>query len=272
MTKTKEVALTAEQLAILDNSYPVSEESNRISLPRFGMLSKDIVEVSGSGKNKVTTVVQSAGTFYTEKDLGELNDEGKKVWTKEFIGEEVDVIITSERKQLRKFDKSLNKFISSDIFDTDDQIVSLYLDKRVISKGTREQLQALYPKLTEKGKKSSSLNEDRILYVIYKGELHQFNLSTSSKWSFSDYKRQVGNPSKLVTTLSSVEETNGSNTYRKVLFTSKGFITATQLELVQENQAKINEEVANTATRLLEKASQPIDRLDEIKADDISLE
>jgi hypothetical protein len=260
--KTKELDLT-----VLDGAYPVSNDPTYVSLSRFGMLSKDIEEVSGTGKNKKTKVIESAGTFYTEKDLGELNEEGKKVWTKEFIGESVDVQIVFERKQLRKFDKSLNKFISSDMYDNDSQIVSLYLDKRVVAKGTREELQARYPKLTEKGKPSSSLNEDRIIYVIYNGELHQFNLSTSSKWSFADYKRQVGNPSKVITNLSSVEETNGSNTYRKVVFKSIGLINAEQLELVQENQAKLNEEVASSATRLLEKAKEPV-----IEADDIKFE
>ncbi len=250
--------LTSAELAILDNAYPVSTENVRMQIPRFGMLSKDIEEVSGTGKNKKTKVLESAGTFYTERDLGEVSAEGKKVWTKEFLGEEVEVIIAFERRQLRRFDKGLNKFISSPVFDSADQVISLFLDKRPIAKGTAAELQALYPKMTEKGKKSSSLNEEKILYVIYKGELYQCNLSTSSKWSFADYKRQVSNPSKFITTLSSIEETNGSNTYRKMTFKSKGFITADDLEIVQENQSKLNEEVQTDASRLLESASKEI--------------
>ena len=193
MPKKQEVTtLTEEQLAILNAGYPVSESSSRVSLPRFGMLAKDITEESGSGKAKTIKVLESAGTFYTEQDLGAVDEEtGKKVWTKTYLGEKVDVIIAFHRKQLRLFDKSLNKFISSPIYDNKDQIIPLYLDKRQIARGNQELLQNMYPKLTEKGKKSSKLNEETILYVLYDGVLYQCNLSQSSKWSFKDYIKKV---------------------------------------------------------------------------------
>lgn len=243
--------LSAEELEVLNSSYPVSEESNKLTLPRFGLLSKDIVEETGKGKAKTIKVLESAGTFYTEKDQGETNDEGKKVWTKEFIGEDAEVIIAFERKQLRKFDASLKKFISSSVYDNKDQIIPLYLDKQIIKKGTPEQLQSLYPALTAKGKKSSDLKEETLLFVIYKGELYQCTLSQSSKWSFKDYKKGL-NPSTVLTKLSSVEETFGTNTYRKMTFTNVRNITADELALVQEFQGTLKEKVEADAQYFLQ--------------------
>ena len=229
--------ITTEQINELNLAYPIAEESNRLQLPRFGMLSKDVVEESGTGKNKKITIIQPSGTFFTESDEGEVDEDGKKVWTKTFIdGETVDVQIVYHRRQLRKFDSSLEKFISSPIYDNAEQVIPLYLDKQVIQRGTQAQLQKLYPALTQKGKPTSDLREETILYVIYNGELHQMNLSQSSKWEFKSYAKSI-NPSSVVTELSSKEETFGKNTYRKVMFKSKGLINRDQFEVVKENQA-----------------------------------
>lgn len=253
MPKNKE--LTAQQIAELNEAYPVSDDSARSLLPRFGMLSKDITEETGTGKKKTIKVVESAGTFYIEKDKGEIGKDGKKKWTREYIGEKVDVIIAFHRRQLRLFDASLKKFISSPIFDSKDQVIPLYLDKRVIAMGTQEALQNIpaYKTKTEKGKDSSKLKEEAILYVIYKEELYQFNISQSSKWVFSDYKKGL-NPSTVLTTLGSVEDKFGTNTFRKVTFTSKGLIDQDEFELVKEYQGNLATQVKTDAKNFLKAA------------------
>lgn len=240
----KETQLTEAQLAILNESYPVIEENSRLILPRFGMLSKDITEESGTGKNKKITVIQASGTFFTERDLGETDDNGKKKWTREYIDdvEEIDVVITYHRRQLRKYDSSLEKFISSPIYDTSEQIIPLYLDRQVIKRGTEKELQSLYPALTQKGKPTSDLKQDTILYILYNNELFQCNLSQSSKWEFKNYAKKV-NPSTVVTIIGSVEETFGDNTYRKMTFTNKRMITSVEFELVNEGQVILKENV-----------------------------
>jgi len=262
MSKKELATLSEEQLAILNESFPVGEESTRLSLPKFGMLSKDITEESGTGKNKKIKVIEAAGTFFTEKDEGEVNEEGKKVWTKTFIeGETVDVQIVYFRHQLRFYDKSLAKFISTPVYDTADQVLPLYLDKQVIKRGTEKELQALYPKLTQKGKPSSSLDKKTILYVLYKGEMYQFELSVSSGWEFSSYKRKV-NPSTVVTTLSSTEEQAGSNVYRKINFNIARPITADEFNPVKEAVDQIKTQVESDSRFLLasgEQAKQEID-------------
>lgn len=251
-TKTKSKEITQEQLEILDSAFPVIGEPNRTSYPRLGMLSKDIISETGSGKNKKITVEQSAGTFYTECDEGEVDEEtNKKKWTKTFIdGEEISVNIVFARKQLRKYDSSLEKFISSPIFDNANQIIPLYLDKQIIKTGNQAQLQSCYPALTQKGKPTSDLKEETILYVVYNGTTYQMNLSQSSKWSFKDYTKSV-NPSTVITTLGSIEETFGTNTYRKLTFTNNRMITGDEFETVSENQSALKDTVANDAQLFL---------------------
>lgn len=260
------VPLSEEQLAFLNESYPASDDSQRLSLPKFGMLAKDLVEEIGTGKNKKINVIQASGTFYTERDNGEKNKEGKSVWTNDYIDSEtVEVQVIYHRYQLRYFDKSLNKFISTPIYDNPDQILPLYLDKKIIKTGTEKELQALYPKLTAKGKPSSDLKKLTILYVVYKGELYQFGLSTSSGWEFSNYKKKV-NPSTVITTLSSTEETFGVNTFRKTLFDVARPISADEFTAVKDGVEAIKTQVAVDSQFLLGSATQAQDEIDSEEA------
>ena len=235
----------------MNGNFPVGEDSNRLRLPKFGMCAKDIVEESGTGKNKKIKVLQAAGTFFTERDKGEVNEEGKKVWTKDFIDTEtVDVQIVYFRHQLRMYDSSLEKFYSTPVYDTAEQVLPLYLDKAVVKRGTEQQLRDMFPKLTQKGKPSSKLDKKTILYVLYDNELYQFELSVSSGWEFSSFKKKV-NPSTVITTLSSTSETSGSNTYNKVNFNIKRPITSEEFDMVSENQSIVKTTVEADSKFLL---------------------
>jgi hypothetical protein len=263
----KKNELTEEQLAVLNDGFPISEdESSRLSFPRLEMLSKDLTEETGTGKNKKIKVIEAAGTFFTEKDEGETDKDGKKKWTRTYITEaEIEVIIFFFRKQLRKFDSSLNKFISTPIFDSKDQVLPLYLDKQVIKRGTMEELQALYPALTQKGKPTSDLKEETILYVIYEGEKYQMRLSVSGGYNFKTYKRSV-NPSSVVTILGSEEGEFGSNTYSKVTFRKDRAINGDEFPLVIEGQNEIKEQVESDEAYYLQnadsrKADEDLDKL-----------
>ena len=246
MKKTKEVSkLSQEQLDILNQSYPVStDDSNSLILPRFGLLSKDLTEITGTGKNKKIKIIQASGTFFTDSDEGEVDKDNKNIWTRKFLdGDKQDVIILYHRRQLRMYDSSLEKFYSTPVFDGPDQVLNLYLDKQVVQKGTQKQLQVLFPSTTLKGKLSSKLKEDCILFVLVGGVLHQCNLSQSSKWEFKSYKKNL-NPSTVITTLGSIEETFGDNTYRKMTFSKKRLINNDdEFNLVVDNQKIIQEKV-----------------------------
>ncbi len=245
-----------QELATLNEAFPVVEANNRLSLPRFGMLSKDIVEESGTGKNKKIKVIEASGTFFTEIGNG---DDMEKTFLE---GEEKDVIIVFHRKQLKYFDKGLEKFISSPIFDNDDQVIPLYLDKRVVAKGTKQELQDRYPALTQKGKKTSDLKEYKVLYVLVDGVFYQMNTAISSGWAFNKYAsefKEGTSPATVVTTLTSHEETFGSNTFRKIDFTNKRPITADELALVKESQALIKDVAQATQAYYLGQANLAIE-------------
>lgn len=255
----QELALTEEQLALLNESYPVSDDDSKLFLPRFGMLAKDIIEETGTGKNKKIKVLQAAGSFYTEEDEGETNEDGKNVWTKTFIDEEnVDVHIVYHRYQLKYYDKGLEKFYSTPIYDNPDQILPLYLDKKIVKKGTEKELQAMYPKLTVKGKPSSDLKKLTILYIVYNGKLYQFNLSTSSGWEFSSYKRKI-NPATVVTILGSKGEAFGSNVFSKTTFTKGRTINQNEFQTIADAQGKVKESAISDAQLLLSTSSKEVE-------------
>lgn len=266
--KTNE--LTEEQLAILNEGFPVaSENSNSLILPRLGMLSKDITEESGSGKLKKIKVVEAAGTFFIERDLGDVDEEtGKKKWTREYIeGGEIEAVITYHRRQLRMYDSSLEKFYSTPIFDSADQIVPLYLDKQVVKKGTQADLQAMFPAVTLKGKPSSKLKEETILFVLYKDELFQCNISQSSKWEFKSYARK-SNPASCVTLISSKEDTFGDNTFSKMTFTEKRKINGEEYDLIVDSQNVLKEKVESDKKFYLPEATSQADKdFDAIEAE-----
>ena len=261
--------LSADQLAILNQGFPASDEQQRLQLPRLGMLSKDIIEESGTGKNKKYNVIQAAGTFYTERESDEIGENGRRVWKKDFIeSETIDVTIVYHRRQLRKFDSSLEKFISSPIFDNADQVIPLYLDKQVIKRGTQAELQACYPALTQKGKPTSDLKEEAILYVVYEGELYQMNLSQSSKFEFRNYKRTV-NPAAVITTLGSKEDSFGSNVYRKVTFSYKAGVSPSDFDLIVEKQSVVRDTAKSDAQFYLGSGDEGDDDLKKL-AEEIS--
>lgn len=256
MTTKKTEGLSEDQLAVLNAAYPVADEEPRLTLPRLGMLAKDIVEETGKGKDKKIDIIQAAGTFFTERDLGEVSEAGKKVWTKEFIdAESIEVIIAYHRRQLRKYDSSLEKFISTPIFDSAEQVVPLYLDGQVIKRGTQAQLQSMYPALTQKGKPTSDLKEECILYVIYEGELFQMNISQSSKWEFRSYARRI-NPSTVITRIEPKEDEFGSNVFMKMKFDTVRQINPAEFEEVVSNQATVKDEADRSAGFFLASGAQ----------------
>lgn len=243
--------ITEEQLAILGDAYPIIDDVSRQTFPRLGVIAEDITEETGTGKNKKIKVIQSAGTFYTEKDEGETDKDGKKKWTKNFLdAESIDAIIAYHRYQLKIYDKSLKKYISSPIYDRPEQILPLYLDRQVIKRGTEKELQSLYPELTLKGKPTTGLKKQMVLYVIMNGEMYQMETNQSSQYSFKDYKKTVNIPA-VVTSIGSTAELAGGTKYRKLNFKMKRAINSEEFETIVENQTLLKDQVENDNTRFL---------------------
>lgn len=237
MTKTKEITtqLSDEQLNELKSLAPTNDTYQKIQFPRLGMLAKDITEETGTGKNKKIEVLNVAGEFFIEVRTEELNEKGKNIYKKNFFeGETLEGIIVFSRKKLSFWDDDKKMFINTPLFDDANEVIPLWEGGKEIARKTPALLQKMYPSVTAKGKPSSKLKEITVLYVDIGGVIHEFDLSTSSKWEFSDYKKRVV-PSSVVTVFSSLEETHGSNTYKKTTFTVKRMITAEEFETVKDN-------------------------------------
>ena len=233
--------VSAEQLAELKALNPQGDSFQRINVPRLGMLAKDLTEESGTGKSKKIEVIQPAGAFYIERES--TDEDGKRVWNKEFIdGDNIDVLVAYNRKQLSMWDEGNKVFTNSPIYDEDTQILPLWKGREEVARATPKELQALYPALTAKGKPTSSLKEVKILYVIYKDEIYQMDLSQSSKFEFLTYVKGV-HPSTVVTNISSKEQTHGSNTYNVMVFKNAGTVNMEQYEAIKDTATMIKESI-----------------------------
>lgn len=209
-----EVATVADQeiLKELAESFPTEPSALKIFLPRIEFVSQDKTE----GKGKAMKVVTEAGTFIKNIQTEEVDEDGKKIWEKEEIGTVMEGIILFQRKQLRLYDESTQLYTSSPIYDTDDEVLPLFCDKKEIKRDTPANLKKQY-EYVEDGKTKSKLEDNKILYVIFNGELFQLTLRGSSMWSFSSYasKNRV---STVLTQFSSEAMKKGSNEWNKMTF------------------------------------------------------
>lgn len=246
MLKTKkstaiQTVANEEQLAILRNEFPQEEGFKTIQLPRLGMYAKDQTE----GKGKSMKVIAEAGTFYIEKETEELDENKKKIWDKEELGTDIKVNIIFQRKQLKFFDEKTETYTSSTIYDNDDEVIPLFCNKAEVDRGTPAQLKArdIY-EFEKDGKKMSKLEDNRILYVLYKDELYQMNLRGSSMYSWKTFLRKIPSPAAYLLELSSEGQVKGSNEWNKMTFEVVRDISGKEageiIEKVQEIKKGIN--------------------------------
>jgi len=275
MTKTKELSTTVskEVLAQLNEAYPVEQGYNRISLPRLGMYSQDQTE----GKGKAMKVISEAGTFYTEKQTDDIDEEtGKKVWNREEIGTDVEAIIVYQRKQLKMYDVATEKYTSSPIYDDENEVLKLWCDKQEVASGTPEELKKKYQYTDEKtGKIKSHLEENRILYVLLNDELYQLNLRGSSMYSFLKYRRNVL-PISCVTRMSSESKEKGSIEWNQMTFEKVRDITAKEgdmvLSKIREIKTAIGMEKAQFSENVEIIKAKNLDKFaEEVEADEIDI-
>ncbi len=241
----KELANVAsdEVLAQLGESYPIEQGGLTIQLPRLGLVSQDITKETGTGKNKKIEVVTPAGEFYIDQQTEEVDKDGKNVWSKEEIGDGFEGIIVFKRKQLRLYDEATEKYTSSPIYDNDDEVLPLFCDKKEIARGTPAELKEKYEFTTSDGKVKSKLEDNRISYILYKGELYQMNLRGSSMWSLAKYEKTVVVPTVL-TAFGSTAETKGQISWNKMSFKVVRKITGEEAKLILEKQDMLKKAIA----------------------------
>ncbi len=198
------------------------------------MTAKDITE--GQGKNK--KVVTPAGTFFIERQTDEKGDNDKPIWEKTEIGTEFEGTILFRRKQLKYFDKTTELFTSSPVYDEDDEIIPLFCKKEEVGRGTPKELKAEYEFVGEDGKTRSKLEDNRILYIQYEGEIYQMNLRGSSMYAFKTYSSKTVVPA-FVTKFSSEYKEKGSNGWNQCKFEAVRQLTGKEAQTVLSEVNKI---------------------------------
>ena len=231
MTKTKAitVAPTEQELAELKSMFPVVDGFTRISLPRISFISQDKTE----GKGKAMKVVAEAGTFLTEKEGNEVDEDDKKIWEKEEIGTSFDGIIVFQRKQLKMYDANTETFTSSPIYDNDEDVIPLFSNKAEIDRGTPKDLKKKYEFIDDNGKTKSKLEDNRILYILYKDELYQLNLRGSSMYAYMTFAKKY-QPNTILTTFDSEAKEKGSIAWNQITYEKSRDLTGEEVARVIE--------------------------------------
>ena len=222
VSASERAVITPEQNFALGALFsPEDEGYQKRSFPRISFRSQDKTEETGVGKSKQITIVEAAGTFFTENATEELDENNKPIWEKNEVGESIELIIIGARKQLRMYNEKTEKFTSSPIYDHDDEIIPIFCDKQEIDRGTPAQLQAKYmTKTTSKGKPKSALEEERVLYVVHNNATYSMNVRGSSMYSYLSYKRAVSNPAKYITVITSESMEKGTIKWNQMKFTA----------------------------------------------------
>lgn len=247
--KSTEVAVAASQedIAAVAGSFAVEPGFMQKYLPRLSMVSQDKTE----GKGKAMKVVMEAGMFLTEHTLEEKDEEGNLMKSVEELGNVIEGIIIYNRKSLKFFDESTDSFMSSAVYDSDDEIIPLWSNKAEIARGTPKELKALYPTTNKdgethnkKGDPYSKLKDAKVLFVIYKDELYELVIQGTSMYSFNDYTRKA-RPAvpAVLTQFSSTSEENGAIAWNKMQFEVARPLTATEIAIVKEHQEAIITEI-----------------------------
>lgn len=243
MTKSLTKAASDDLLNQLSESYVQEENTQGILLPRLGFYSQDKTEETGKGKDKKIKVIAAAGEFFIEKQTDELDENGKKIWEKTEIGDSFEGIILYKRHQLKMYDESTEEYTSSPIYDSKDEVLPLFCNKKEIARGTPAELKEQYLFTDRTGKTKSALEENRILYVLYKDEVYQLNLRGSSMYSLMAYERVI-NPTTVVTEFSSEAMEKGEISWNKMTFKAVRKLTEKEAHQVLEIQRDTNEAVA----------------------------
>lgn len=251
-------APSEEQLALLQGEFPIEQGFTRKFLPRLGLVSQDKTEEKKdpkTGKKKIELITE-AGTFFTDKqDPEEKDDNGNPAWNHLEIGNEIEGIVVFRRKQLKYFNKETKEFTSSPIYDNDEDVVPLFLNKKEIHRGTPKDLQALEEYVyEEEGKQKTRLEQNYVLYVLYEGELHEMSLRGSSMYAFKTYARKnIANT--VVTKFNSEPKENGNVKWNQMTFEVARALNAGEVDEVLEKIAEIKQGIAEEKAFFANKAT-----------------
>ena len=227
----------SQQLA---QGFPQEQGFTRVIMPRLALVSQDKTE----GKGKAMKVIQEAGMFLKEYQSEETDSEGKKIWAKDEIGTEIEGTVVFQRRQLKMYDEVSGDFTSSTIYDSNEDVVPLFCNKAEIARGTPQELKAKYEYVDKKdGKTKSKLEDNKILYVLYEGEIHQMALRGSSMYACKTYFKENPNPTIVLTKFSSEPKEKGSIAWNQMTFETVRKLSGEEAEVILEHQNNIRQAI-----------------------------
>lgn len=230
-----------ELMELVAGNMPQESSFKRLSLPRLGMYSQDKTE----GKGKAMTVIAEAGTFYIEKQSEEIGADGKKTWVKTEIGKNLQGTIIYYRRQLSLYNEATEKYTNSPVYDDVEEIIPLFCDKKEVAKGTTKELKAQFP----------DIKDQKVLFVLYEGNLYQMTLKSTSMFAFQEYARNI-KPALFVTELSSEPKQKGSTEWNQMTFKAISPLEVAGLTYVLELQTEIKDAVNAEKAYFAELAAQ----------------
>ena len=246
-TNKKETGLTkpvsddvAQQLS---QGFPQEQGFTKMILPRLTLIATDKTE----GRGKAMKVVQEAGVFLKEYQSEEVDENDKKIWAKDEIGTEIEGTIVFQRKQLKYFDQATEEFTSSTIFDSNEEVIPLFCNKAEVARDTVANLKAKYNYVDKDGKTKSRLEDNKILYVLYEGEIHQLALRGSSMYSCKTYLKTFAppaSPALVLTKFSSEPREKGDIQWSAMTFETVRKLNAKEAEVILNHQNAIRQAIA----------------------------
>lgn len=256
------VAPDPSALAALANEFPQEVGYVDKLLPRLTFKSQDVTEETKVNGKKVINIITEAGTFIEERETSELGEDGKKIWSHDELGAEIEGTIIFQRKQLKFYDQGTGEFTSSPVYDNDEEVIPLFLNKKEIVRGTPAELRGRYQYTAEDGKTKSKLEDNVILYVLKDDEIFQLNLRGSSMYAFKTFARKTLAPSVLLKMNSEAKE-NGSIKWNQMTFTPARALNNAEIATVMGHIQDIKQGVADKKAFF---ASQAIMTPEEIEA------
>lgn len=231
-------------LEALKNSYPQHTEDSyvKVTLPQIRFKAKAVLDDAGE------SVILKAGTFVLVKRSDEKDEHDKYTYEETPVGTSVTADVLYERYRLSYYDAANNAYVSSPVFDDTKEIVKLFSGGKEYASGTVAELQAM-PDFTieEDGKKKCKLQLQKVLYMVYNGELHEMTLSLSNGFAWRKYKQDTMVP--LVHTIFDSKKTeHGGNKYNELTYTAGEYLTEEEatanLTLVNDIKTGIEAEKA----------------------------
>lgn len=243
MSKTNEVVIKeGSALDKLRQAYPQHAEDSYVKnvLPQIRFKAKAVLDESGE------KVAIKAGTFVLVTKGEEVD--GKAEYVETALGEKINVDVLYERYRLSYYDSANEEYVSSPVFDDRNEIVKLFNGGKQHASGTVAELQALPEFIVmEEDKKKCKLQLQKVLYVVYKNELHEMSLSLGNGFAWRKFKQDNIVPA-IHTEITSEKTENGGNKYNQMVFKNAGWLTEEEAErnlaLVEEIKKGIEAEKA----------------------------